>query len=162
LQELYEFLEAVITSQTSAEDAYRKFDQLAKKHVDSLRKCTKMIQDGRLARDSDAVKSALRLFDNALEEYVPVLMGMAKIYWSIENYSFVEKILQQNAEFCSEHPVWKVNLAHTFFMQEGKFEEALRCYEPIISKGQEDVCALCIIAHSCPLTLFLSCHICPF
>ncbi len=44
-------------------------------------------------------------------------MGMAKIYWDRENYPMVEKVFRQSAEFCSEHDVWKLNVAHVFFMQ---------------------------------------------
>jgi hypothetical protein len=29
----------------------------------------------------------------------------------------VEKLFFQSAEFCSEHEVWKLNVAHVFFMQ---------------------------------------------
>lgn len=29
----------------------------------------------------------------------------------------VERIFRQSSEFCSEHDVWKLNVAHTFFMQ---------------------------------------------
>lgn len=52
-----------------------------------------------------------------LDRYIPVLMGMAKIYWDRENYPMVEKVFRQSAEFCSEHDVWKLNVAHVFFMQ---------------------------------------------
>jgi hypothetical protein len=45
------------------------------------------------------------------------LMSMAAIYWDQELYSVVERIFRQSAEFCSEHEVWKLNVAHTFFMQ---------------------------------------------
>ena len=51
-------------------------------------------------------------------------MAMARIYWERENYAMVEKIFRQSAEFCSEHDVWKLNVAHVFFMQENKFKEA--------------------------------------
>ena len=30
---------------------------------------------------------------------------------------------RQSAEFCSEHEIWKLNVAHVFFMQETKFKE---------------------------------------
>ena len=53
-------------------------------------------------------------------------MGMARIYWERENYPMVEKIFRQYAEFCSEHEIWKLNVAHTFFMQETKFKESIR------------------------------------
>ena len=51
-------------------------------------------------------------------------MMQAKIYWDLGNYSMVEKIFRQSAEFCSEHDTWKLNVAHTFFMQDNKFRDA--------------------------------------
>ena len=49
----------------------------------------------------------------------------------------VEKIFRQSAEFCSEHELWKLNVAHVFFLQETKFKEAIRYYEPVVKKQQE-------------------------
>jgi len=138
-QELYEYLEATIMTQSSPAEAYRKFDILANKHIEVLRKLTKKIQDARLDRDNERIKEALREYDEALERYIPVLMAQAKIYWDIENYSMVEKIFKQSAEFCSEHDVWKLNVAHVFFMQETKFKDAIRYYEPIIKKQYDNI-----------------------
>ncbi len=135
--ELYDFLDATITAQTSPEEAYRKFDGLATKHVDYLRKLTKTIQDARIARDGDSLKNAMKEFDDALESYIPVLMSLSKIYWDIENYPKVEKILMESEEFCSEHDAWKLNMAHVLFMQENKFKEAIRYYEPIVEKQKD-------------------------
>ena len=44
-------------------------------------------------------------------------MAQAKIYWDMENYYQVEKIFRKSVEFCSEHDVWKLNVAHVLFMQ---------------------------------------------
>ena len=44
-------------------------------------------------------------------------MAMASIYWDLEHYSAVERIFRQSAEFCSDNDTWKLNVAHTFFMQ---------------------------------------------
>ncbi len=41
---LYDFLEALITQQTSPEEAYRKFDAIASRHTEQLRKCTKQVR----------------------------------------------------------------------------------------------------------------------
>lgn len=38
MQELYEYLEATILTQASPEEAFRKFDLLANKHIEMLRK----------------------------------------------------------------------------------------------------------------------------
>jgi len=137
--DLYCFLDATILLQTSPSDAYHKFDGLANKHIEVLRRLTKQIQDARIARDNDAIKRSLKDYDEALERYIPVLMAMARVYWDLCNYPLVEKIFRQSAEFCSEHDVWKLNVAHVFFMQENKFNEAIRYYEPFVTRNKEDL-----------------------
>lgn len=138
-EDLYAYLEASIITQSSPAEAYRKFDTLAHVHIELLRKLTKQIQDARIARDNEQIKQALKEYDDALERYIPVLMAQAKIYWDLENYGKVEKIFKQSAEFCSEHDVWKLNVAHVFFMQETKFKDAIRYYEPTIKKQAENI-----------------------
>lgn len=69
-------------------------------------------------------------------------MAQAKIYWDMENYGQVEKVCQflparwkgrgrhafvftalilqifrKSVEFCNEHDVWRLNVAHVLFMQ---------------------------------------------
>jgi hypothetical protein len=46
-----------------------------------------------------------------------VLMAMGSVYWERGAYSALEHLFRQSAEFCSEHEAWKLNVAHTFFMQ---------------------------------------------
>ena len=149
--ELYEYLEASVMVPISPEEAYRKFDELANKHVDRLRKMTKQIQDSRISRDNEAIKTNLKLYDEELEKYIPVLMAQARIYWDRENYPMVEKLFFQSAEFCSEHEVWKLNVAHVFFMQESKFKDAIKHYDPIVKRLQDnllDVTAV-VLANLC-------------
>eukprot|EP00698_Gefionella_okellyi_P013175 TRINITY_DN3593_c0_g1_i1.p1 TRINITY_DN3593_c0_g1~~TRINITY_DN3593_c0_g1_i1.p1 ORF type:complete len:652 (-),score=155.31 TRINITY_DN3593_c0_g1_i1:214-2169(-) len=130
--ELFDFLDAVITQQTSPEEAYRKFDDLASKHTETLRKLTKAVQDAR-QKTQEELRRAVRDYEDALEKFMPVLMSMARLYWDRENYPQVEKVFRQSAEFCAEHPIWRMNVAHVFFMQE-KFKEAIRYYEPFVKK----------------------------
>lgn len=66
-QEDFEFLETFILYQTSQEEAYKKFEELASKHIDTLRKKTKAIQDARIARDSKSINFALQEYDTALD-----------------------------------------------------------------------------------------------
>lgn len=69
-------------------------------------------------------------------------MGQARIYWNLADYDQVEKIFRKSVEFCSEHDLWKLNVAHTLFMQETKFKEAAGFYEPIVKKHFDRVCIL--------------------
>ncbi len=75
------------------------------------------MQEHRQSHDDDAVKKVVEEYDETLECYVPVLMAQAKIYWDMEDYYQVEKIFRKSVEFCSEHDVWKLNVAHVLFMQ---------------------------------------------
>ena len=85
-------------------------------------------------RNHDRIRKSLDNFDHTLEDYMPVLMSMAKIYWDRQNWEKVEKIFRESAEFCADHDVWKLNVAHVFFMQQNKYKEALRYYEEIVKK----------------------------
>ncbi|CAB0038789.1 unnamed protein product [Trichogramma brassicae] len=136
---LYDFLDALITQQTSPDEAYRKFDDLANKHTEVLRKATKQVQEARLNHDENAVKKAVNDYEDALERYVPVLMAQAKIFWDLSNYTQVEKIFKKSVEFCNEHEIWKLNVAHTVFMQENKFKDAVGFYEPIVKKKYDNI-----------------------
>lgn len=137
--DLRSFLAAAILMRESPEVAYAKFDELASRKIDDLRKFTKHIQDSRMKQDNESVKKFLSEYDVALESYIPVLMYMGKIYWDMSNYSMVEKIFRQSAELCSDHEIWRLNVAHTFFMQESKFKEAIRYYEPIVQENRDKI-----------------------
>ena len=147
---LYDFLEALITQvkkpdkysnrlmqfypqQTSPDEAYRKFDTIASKHAEQLRKFTKQVQEARSSHDDEAVKKSINDYEDALARfvdmvsllqnsltslrYIPVLMAQAKIYWDMDQYAQVEKIFRKSVEFCSESDIWKLNVAHVLFMQ---------------------------------------------
>ncbi|XP_059163823.1 intraflagellar transport protein 70A-like [Physella acuta] len=144
-QYMYEFLEAVITRQTSPEEAYRKLDEMASKQTELLRKLTKQVQESRQNHDEESVKRAVNDYDEALERYIPILMQQAKIYWDLENYQQVEKIFRKSVEFCNEHDVWKLNVAHVLFMQENKYKEAAGFYEPIVKKNYENLLSVSAI-----------------
>ncbi|XP_077979698.1 intraflagellar transport protein 70A-like [Glandiceps talaboti] len=144
-QYLFDFIDAILTQQTAPEEAYRKLDDMASKHTEQLRKLTKQVQEARQNHDDDSVKKAVNDYDEALERYIPVLMAQAKIYWDLENYAQVEKIFRKSVEFCNEHDIWKLNVAHVLFMQEGKFKEATGFYEPIVKKHYDNILSVSAI-----------------
>jgi tetratricopeptide repeat protein 30 len=103
------------------------------------------VQSARQRHDEEDVKRAVNDYEEALERYIPVLMAQAKIYWDQENYQMVEKIFRKSVEFCNEHDVWKLNVAHVLFMQETKYKEAIGFYEPIVKKHREDLLSVSAI-----------------
>ncbi len=56
--------------------------------------------------------------------YIPALMAQARIYWEMDGYQQVEKVFRKSEEFCSEHDVWKLNVAHVLFLQVSKSQRS--------------------------------------
>ncbi|NXF15683.1 TT30B protein, partial [Rhodinocichla rosea] len=136
---LYNFLDAIITCQTAPEEAFHKLDDSAGTMTEQLRKLTKQVQEARQNWGDEALKKAINEYDETLDKYIPVLMAQAKIYWDMKNYTMVEKIFHKSVEFCKEHEVWKLNVAHVLFMQENKYKEAISFYEPIVKKHYDNI-----------------------
>mmetsp|Transcript_19019 Transcript_19019/g.55210 ORF Transcript_19019/g.55210 Transcript_19019/m.55210 type:complete len:423 (-) Transcript_19019:460-1728(-) len=135
-QDLYEYLDATIMMTTSPDEAYKKFEALSKQHIQQLRKLTASAATAEPEEKEDILKD----LEEALERYIAVLMAQAKIHWENENYAAIESLFRQSAEFCSEHDVWAINIAHVFFMQQGtKFKDAVRYYDPLVKKSSEKV-----------------------
>lgn len=85
---LYEYLDAIIVQQSSPEEAFRRFDDIANRHTDNLRKITKQVQECRQNNDEDAVKKAVNEYDEALEKYIPVLMAQVgtTFHWVLQTF----------------------------------------------------------------------------
>jgi len=77
---------------------------------------------------------------------------MAGIYWDRQNYNACESVFRNSAEFCSEHEVWRLNVAHTFFMQDNHYREAIRyqsCSTPHASDWVVLWVVLCVRLGTC-------------
>ncbi|KAI8470715.1 MAG: flagellar associated protein [Monoraphidium minutum] len=156
-KDLSEFLSALVARSSAPDEALARLDALAARHVAALRGLTKAIQDARLARDNAAIRDAIQRYDDALEAYVPVLMAMAGVYWERAAWGSVERVLRSSAEFCSEHAAWRLNLAHTYFMQE-RYADAAALYQPLVVAGADDLLALpaVVLANLCVCLIMTS------
>mmetsp|Transcript_36108 Transcript_36108/g.30398 ORF Transcript_36108/g.30398 Transcript_36108/m.30398 type:complete len:119 (+) Transcript_36108:1217-1573(+) len=92
-----------------------------------------------------------------MEKFMPILMGQCKIYWEKENYTQVEKIFKQSAEFCFEHETWRLNMAHVLFMKE-KYKEAINLYQPFYKKQMEDILSVqaIVLANICVALIMIT------
>uniref|UniRef100_A0A914DBA8 Tetratricopeptide repeat protein 30 n=1 Tax=Acrobeloides nanus TaxID=290746 RepID=A0A914DBA8_9BILA len=149
-QYMYDYLDALISLQSSPADAYSKFDAISNEQLNQVRKLYQKVQEAKDDSDPKIVQKAIESLENTLERYIPVLMAQAKIVWEKGDYAQVERLFRRSSEFCSENDVWKLNVAHTLFMQE-KFKESAGFYEPIVSRNYEhilDISAI-VLANLC-------------
>ena len=153
-KEVVAWLEAAILVEANGAEAYRRLETLGATYIDKLRKCTKNIQDWRMSGGSDAtdkIKAELKAYDSCIEHYLPVLMTQCRVYWDLGNYEQVERVLKMNGEFVSEHDTFKLNVAHTLFMQESRYKDAIRYYEQICKKSYHSILSVqpSILANLC-------------
>ncbi|KAI6242149.1 Tetratricopeptide repeat protein 30 [Aphelenchoides fujianensis] len=143
---LFDYLDAMITLQTAPEEAFNKFDALAGEQLKELRRAHARLQEAADdGEDKRAVEKAAAHVQECLQRYLPVLMGQAKILWERADYDQVEGLFRRSAEFCAGDEGWRLNLAHTLFMQarlfvflttpsmQEKYKESADCYAPIVN-----------------------------
>lgn len=146
----FEYIDALIFQNASLEDTIKRFEELGRKHLDSLKRVTRQIKEAQNDKDNALLQKTLKEYDENLERYIPVLMAHAKIFWNKEDYVKVEQLLKASQDYCSINDTWRLNLAHVYFVQE-KYTEALAFYESIYHKNLEtllDIPAI-IIANLC-------------
>jgi tetratricopeptide repeat protein 30 len=136
---LYDLLDAIITSQTSLEEAEKKLGVLSSSLSTRLRTLSSKVQECRMASDQNALRNALREYESVLHEYEPVAMTRAYIYWRENDFTSAEREFRASAEFCSETTTWRLHAAHVLFMRGDKYKEAAAFYEPIVRQSYEDV-----------------------
>lgn len=131
-----EFLNALLMSQKTPEEASRKLDDMCGKLTEQLCKLAKEVQ--RQARNKEAHTKAMQEYKEMLEKYSVVTMAQAKIYWNRENYHMVQKIFQKSWEIWCEDETLKLNIAHMHFIQ-NNYRKAISLYEPIVVKHSDNI-----------------------
>uniref|UniRef100_A0A5S6QJ36 Tetratricopeptide repeat protein 30 n=1 Tax=Trichuris muris TaxID=70415 RepID=A0A5S6QJ36_TRIMR len=135
----YDFIATVVMESQSPEESLSKLETMVQQQGDILQRLEKQTNAVQPPKDEDMKRSMAEAYNETLELYLQVLMEQAKIYWDQRNYKEVEKIFQKSVDFCGKHDLWKLNVGHTLFMQQGKFKEAAGFYEPLVRKNFEKI-----------------------
>jgi len=136
-EQLYELLDAIVNN--SNNDNFEKFQLLGNKHIENLRALTKKLNESKESGDTLRMKSTVNEYLLSLEKYIQVLMYQANMHWKRDDYHEIKLLFEKSREFCDNHDVWKLNYAHTLFMQQtpASFAECIRFYENIVKKFGE-------------------------
>jgi len=129
-----EFIEAVLLAQEAPQDAASALEKILQKQTDNLRRLFKKVTDAKNERNDEKLKVAIRNYEEGQDQYLPVLMAQAKIYWDKSDFDTVEQLFRKTVEFMSDQDSWRINVAHTMFVQGQKFSEAANFYDPIVNK----------------------------
>uniref|UniRef100_A0A8W7PTZ7 Tetratricopeptide repeat protein 30 n=1 Tax=Anopheles coluzzii TaxID=1518534 RepID=A0A8W7PTZ7_ANOCL len=123
---LYDLLDALITAQSTPEEAEQKLGTLASSIGGRLRALAAKVQECRSATDQNALRMALREYEGALESYLPrrVLLGDALLA-------------------AARRP--------RAFMRGDRYKEAAAFYEPIVRQNYDDILSIpaSVLANLC-------------
>jgi len=135
-EDLYEYLDASIMASVSPDEASIKCDTLTRKYANELRKLSKEMESiNEKSRDDSFAKLSKVSFDKMMSFYTPLLMTQAYIHWEREEYMMVEQLFRKHSDLCVDVDVWKLNVAHTFFVQQGsKFKDAIKYYDTFVKE----------------------------
>ena len=69
-------------------------------------------------------------------------MARVELHYEAGDYTEAARLLDAAADACSEHPAWRLNMAHTLFM--------LTRYEYVWRRPEQPTCACCFAASVAP------------
>lgn len=132
-EDLYDYLDTAIMAKASPDEALVKFENLARKYSTEMRKLANEF-DSNLKSNNSVNTQSRASYESLKSYYIPMLMAQVNIYWQREEYSTVEKLFRQTADLCVDVDAWRLNVAHTFFVQGAKFKDAIKYYEPFVKE----------------------------
>lgn len=138
-QNMSDYFDASIMASMNPERAIDKFDTLVKTSTSSIRALNKQ-RDREL--NNKNTKDAQSLYYDIIHELdflLAALMSQARLYWEREEFELVEELLRRFDDLCGEEDEWKINMAHSLFVQQGqKFKESIALYETVVSKCEAE------------------------
>ncbi len=140
--ELLSYLEAAIMTSSYPNEAIPMLEKIASEYTPKLKEQMKKITDAvtasRNEQESSLILSATKEYDALLDNYMPILMLQARIFWDKKEYAVAEQILENSVELCKYHEKWRLNMGHVMFAQEGeKIKGSIPYYELIIEKEKD-------------------------
>ncbi|KAG9509857.1 Cleft lip and palate transmembrane protein 1 [Fragariocoptes setiger] len=146
-EDLYDFLQAIISQQTSCDEAYSKFDFLLERQIGRLRKLEKLRDNNSEFKSSNDGGE----YERHLNYGVQILMSQAKILWDMQYYEAIEKLFRKTAMFFCNQSIWKINVTHAMYMQDTKYKQAAEFYEQFVKDNYDNLLAVdpMILANLC-------------
>ncbi|GIQ86974.1 hypothetical protein KIPB_008924, partial [Kipferlia bialata] len=144
-----EYLEAVLLQRTSPEEAYHKLSKLKNRYTSRLEQSSREIERVRESGDEDSLQMAIGKFDQVLGSYVPVVLAQAGILYELGQPKSCEALLRSVQKYLGDQSVWRLDLAHTLFVQENRYEEAILEYEELVKQHRGDILDIPAVALAC-------------
>ena len=143
----YDYIATLIIQQTDPKLACVKYQELLNEYRINITNLKSKLNE--LSEESREARSIQNKIWSLTDKYVAVLTNQAKIYWDNKDYSNVELMFKESSDIWNENKIFKVNLAHSIYMQDSNHAEAIKYYEAIVDNYKEDLlkCETIVLAN---------------
>ena len=145
----FEYISTLIQQQTDPTQACIRYQNLLNEYRESISNLNLQLQE---VEENSSRKRSLQIkIANLTDKYVAVLTNQAKISWDNKDYHSVEMMFKESSDIWQKNKVFQVNLAHSVYMQEKNYTEAINYYEPIMNKYKDNLlkCETIVLANLC-------------
>ena len=148
----YDYVKALIMEQTNTQEALKQYDKIIHNYKKNIDLINAKLTHSEHSPDvlSFEVSTAPPLPSHEIqrltmqkkylsERLVCILSNKAKIYWDNKNFPLAEEVFLNEKNYCKGIDSFNLNLGHTLFMQEHKYDEAIYFYEQIVNKNKDNL-----------------------
>ncbi|KAJ3225946.1 Tetratricopeptide repeat protein 30A [Clydaea vesicula] len=111
-----EYLDATLLRQSSPEESYRKFDDMSNKHVETLRKLTKQVQEARQNHNDELVKQSVNEYDEAILDVTAIVLANLCVSYIMTSQNEEAEDLMRRIEKEEERVTYEDNTKRTYHL----------------------------------------------
>lgn len=76
--------------------------------------------------------------DDEVSRLISIVSSEQALFlWDANQYELLERLLLKFKSILKDYPSWKINLAHTLFMMDSRYEESVKLYEALLPKSPD-------------------------
>lgn len=133
----YEYIKALIQEEKNPEDAIKQYDTIIASYKKNLDAITKKVEQG--GGDGDKHNSLAGERKYIVERLVCVLSNKARIFWEAKDFVKTEQVFEEVKSYCKESEIFNMNMGHSLFMQEERYDEAIEYYDEIVKRHKDNL-----------------------
>ena len=133
----FEYIKALIQEEKHPDEAVKQYDTIVASYKKSLDNIAKKVDQS--GGDSEKCHNLAGERKYIVERLVCVLSNKARIYWEAKDFAKTEQVFEEVKGYCKDSEIFNMNMGHSLFMQEGRYDEAIEYYEEIVKRHKDNL-----------------------
>jgi tetratricopeptide repeat protein 30 len=133
----YEYIKALIQEEKQPEEAIKQYDTIIASYKKNLDTIAKKLEQG--GGDTEKHSSLAEEKKYIIDRLVCVLSNKARIFWEAKDFVKTEQVFDEVKDYCKGSEIFNMNMGHSLFMQEERYDEVIEYYEEIVKKHKDNL-----------------------